>query len=619
MSGFEVEGFSRMALLRHGGFATVYCARDLASGEVYAFKVLDRMGDVEEARFRRERESYERLADHPNVVSVVGGGRDAGGAPYLVMEYMAGGALDEFVATEGAMSAEDTAWVGDRILSALDYAHQQGILHRDIKPSNILLGSGAVKLGDFGIAKFMDSSQTTTSAIASTLSFAAPEILRGEKASHASDLYSVGAALYSVVTHRPLNESWQTALGAAINHTPVNADMSGVNDQLARVLNHLLEADPTLRPQSASKARAELAPIVPQQPSPLLRRRLEATSPPTPATGIARQRPANPGIIPVPTTPSYDTSTTGGQDDYRTILRELSPAKLTTGTTPITSKREQSSARPSVSRGVAIAAIVVAVMILSMGGYLLLNGRGPLPQGDPSPSPVSSGTDDPTDFPGSPPSAPGNPPGPGGPTEEPRVPKPEITVPQLVGLDLLAAREILKGLPNTAVKEETRSVPSGDPRDNKILEVKPAGGSILPSGESIHLIVGKAEPKPVEKPDLVIAASPYGCIVLPSGTDYVLSIFVYLGNRNKQPYTGSVTVSARSNTGLSGQVESGLGDGAGVNVRLSSSAYNTRHLFRVILDPFNQVQETNENNNEFWITVEIPEKDKLPAAVNCYI
>lgn len=612
MSTFEVEGFSRMAVLRHGGFATVYCARELASGQVYAFKVLDRMGDVEEARFRRERESYERLASHPNVVSVIGGGRDAGGAPYLVMEYMAGGALDEFVSTEGAMTAEDTAWVGDQILSALDYAHEQGILHRDIKPSNILLGNGAVKLGDFGIAKFMDSSQTTTSAIASTLSFAAPEVLRGEKASIASDLYSIGAALYAVATHRSVNESWQAALGAAINHTPVQADMSGVDNQLAGVLTRLLAADPALRPHSASQVRAELAPLVPQQPSPLLRRRIEAVSAATPATGIPRQTSANSRVAPLTSAAFNEPSMIRGQEDYKTIIREPASGALTQGTKLAGHERAETSARYTPSKGVAIAVVVVVVAILGVGGYLLLSGGIQSPVGGPPSSPVTS-------EPGGGPTG-----GPGGPPGGPDGPKaPDLRVPSnLVGLELVAARDILaKELPNTRVDEEAKSLPNGDPNDKKVVDVSPAGGSVLQAGERVLLTVGKAEPKPQTLPDLVLTPTS-DCIVLPNDANYSLSIFVNLGNGNQQRYSERVTLSATSNTGLSGRVDSDVQNGTGVSVPLRSSDYNKTHTFKVVVDPFSSIAESNEENNLAQISVYIPDKSKLPAtgmALRCQI
>ncbi|WP_026553897.1 serine/threonine protein kinase [Arthrobacter sp. 35W] len=280
MSEFELIGFSRMRLLHRGDFASVYCATDLATGEVLAFKVLDHVGELEASRFRRERSSYELLSTHPNIVNVAGVGRQPTGTSYVVMEYFPGGGLDNVLATAGALGADDAAWVGAKMLDALEFAHSYGVVHGDVKPSNILVGLGAIKLGDFGMAKLyeaaprFDGTEVVAPDAPAAPAFGAPEVVRGEPATAASDLYSLGATLYNLATGRLAGSAGSDA---AAGVGPGGTDWALVPERLQAVLRHLLDPEPSLRPGSAAEALAELAPLVPERPSERFLGHLNAT------------------------------------------------------------------------------------------------------------------------------------------------------------------------------------------------------------------------------------------------------------------------------------------------------------------------------------------------------
>lgn len=266
MAVLDIEGFTDVTPLGGGGFATVYRAIDLSSREYVAIKVLNRLETDKELGFERELRSYGALAGHPNILGVIGSGRTSENRPYLVLPYMPGGSLHDLAAAE-PLTASETAWVGDQVLAALEWAHSKEIWHRDIKPANILLGRGELKLADFGLAKFADTTQTTASAIAATVAFAAPEILLGKPATARSDLYSLGATLHRLVTGKNVYDEWPDAVAAATAPNPQGPDLSGVPPELLGAISHLLRTAPDQRPLSAAFARAELAPVVPQGPS----------------------------------------------------------------------------------------------------------------------------------------------------------------------------------------------------------------------------------------------------------------------------------------------------------------------------------------------------------------
>ncbi len=194
--------------LGRGGMGVVYCARHVRLEAIVALKILrnaSAASAVDLARFRAEATSAARLA-HPNIVPVYDVGVHEG-QPYFIMRIINGQSLARRLA-DGPIPAREAASLLAPIARAMDYAHRHGVLHRDLKPSNILLDEdGIPHVADFGLAKRLDVDLDLTSsgAIVGTPGYMAPEqvgIGRG-RIGPASDVYSLGAILYQMLTGRP--------------------------------------------------------------------------------------------------------------------------------------------------------------------------------------------------------------------------------------------------------------------------------------------------------------------------------------------------------------------------------------------------------------------------------
>lgn len=191
-----------------GSMGHVWLARDEQTGQAVALKILRsdyEAATTEASRDRMRREA--RLAgelDDDHVVKVLECDVD-GDATYLVMEFVDGESLADQLGSQGRLSPDRAAEIVRQVAMALSITHQVGIMHRDVKPANILLtGASRAKLADFGIARALeDTMYTATGQLMGTLTFMAPEVARGEPATFASDVWSLGATFFAMVEGHP--------------------------------------------------------------------------------------------------------------------------------------------------------------------------------------------------------------------------------------------------------------------------------------------------------------------------------------------------------------------------------------------------------------------------------
>ncbi len=205
--------------LGRGGMATVYLGYDARFERDVAVKVLpaEFLHDPQfSVRFHREAKIVAKL-EHPAIVPVYDVG-EQDGLPYFVMRYMDGGSLDDKL-DGGSLSLQETARIINILAPALDHAHEKGIIHRDLKPGNILFdGDGQPYLSDFGIAKSNDAQTNVTgSAIIGTPAYMSPEQAQGMEIDRRSDLYTLGAIIYRMLSGtRPY--VGETPMSMAIKH-----------------------------------------------------------------------------------------------------------------------------------------------------------------------------------------------------------------------------------------------------------------------------------------------------------------------------------------------------------------------------------------------------------------
>jgi predicted Ser/Thr protein kinase/tetratricopeptide (TPR) repeat protein len=206
--GWRAGPYRLLDVIGRGGMGAVYLA-ERADGEVtqrLAVKLLPPgAGDAQRERFLQERQILASLA-HPNIARMLDAGHLASGQPFLAMEYVAGKPIDVFAAS---LSVRQKVALFLKVCSATAYLHRNLVVHRDLKPSNILVtAEGEPKLLDFGIAKILDvaTDATVTSMRMLTPDYASPEQVAGGRVTTATDIYSLGAVLYFLLTAKPAHE-----------------------------------------------------------------------------------------------------------------------------------------------------------------------------------------------------------------------------------------------------------------------------------------------------------------------------------------------------------------------------------------------------------------------------
>ncbi len=264
--GKRLDGrYEIQEILGVGGMAVVYKARDNVEDRIVAIKILKEEFVSNEEFVRRFKNESKAIAvlSHPNIVKVY----DVSFGDliqYIVMEYIDGITLKEYIERQGSLRWKDAVYFTLQILKGLQHAHDKGIVHRDIKPQNIMvLADGTIKVTDFGIARFARSEQRTiTDKAIGSVHYISPEQARGEKTDEKADIYSVGVMLYEMLTGQ-LPFQAESAVSVAIMQlqrdpklpTEINGSIPLGVEQITM---HAMQKNPDRRYQSAAEMLCDL-------------------------------------------------------------------------------------------------------------------------------------------------------------------------------------------------------------------------------------------------------------------------------------------------------------------------------------------------------------------------
>lgn len=209
--GKKLDGrYEITELIGVGGMAEVYKGIDVIDNKTVAIKILKKEYAENEEFLRRFRNESKAVAvlSHPNIVKIYDMGFSEK-IQYIVMEYIDGITLKEYIEEEHVLTWKDTVHFVIQILRALQHAHDKGIVHRDIKPQNVMMFTdGTIKVMDFGIAKFArEEGKTATDQAIGSVHYISPEQASGNVTDARSDIYSVGAMMYEMLTGRKAFDS----------------------------------------------------------------------------------------------------------------------------------------------------------------------------------------------------------------------------------------------------------------------------------------------------------------------------------------------------------------------------------------------------------------------------
>ncbi len=252
-----------------GTVGTIYLATEISTGERVAIKKLHpgvSQDELIRARFKREMTILERLR-HPNIVAFYGGGED-GGLLYYVMEMVDGGTVKDMLQGSGPFSWQVVVDVTRQICSALQCAHNHGVIHRDLKPGNLFLTQEAqVKLGDFGIARDVTSSDLTTEGFTvGTHAYMSPEQITGDAMiSGKADLYALGCCVFEMLSGRKpfLGENFAQLFEQHLRVPPphINTLVGDCPGELDEIVCQLLAKRPEDRPFNARQVQGVMCEI----------------------------------------------------------------------------------------------------------------------------------------------------------------------------------------------------------------------------------------------------------------------------------------------------------------------------------------------------------------------
>ncbi len=266
MTGSTLDKYEVLEKVGEGGMATVYRGRHITLGRDVAIKILHPHLSASERnrrRFAREARAIEHL-DHDNILRIFDySGTDTDNC-YIVTEFVDGETLQQLITDQGRLPGEVAAVIGAHLAEALGYAHQLGIIHRDLKPENVMVRrDGAVKLMDFGIARFLDEvNLTMTGALVGSPAYMSPEQAMERVLDSRSDLFSLGTLLFHAVTGQlPFSGSNPSIILRNIiegNRPEVTELAPDISPTLAELIERLLQTDPDDRIQTCEDARDAL-------------------------------------------------------------------------------------------------------------------------------------------------------------------------------------------------------------------------------------------------------------------------------------------------------------------------------------------------------------------------
>ncbi|WP_102145619.1 serine/threonine-protein kinase [Mycobacterium hubeiense] len=267
--GTVVAGYTIEGVLGAGGMGTVYRAKHPSLPRSDALKILS-------AELSRDKEFRERFAreadiagslDHPNIVTIHDRGETEDGRLWIAMQYVQGSDADK-EALAGRMPARRAVHIITEVAKALDYAHRRRVLHRDIKPANFLLAPNdeRILLGDFGIARlFDDTGLTQTNAVMASVAYAAPEAFGDGPVDHRADIYSLGCALFRMLTKKaPFSQPDKGIAATITGHLShpvprVSTLVTGIPPAFDEVIGKAMAKEPDARYQSAGEMAAAAA------------------------------------------------------------------------------------------------------------------------------------------------------------------------------------------------------------------------------------------------------------------------------------------------------------------------------------------------------------------------
>ena len=259
--GKRLDGrYELLELIGVGGMADIYRARDIQEDRIVAVKILKTEfagSDEFLRRFRNESKAI-ALLSHPNIVKIYDVGFTEK-VQFIVMEYVDGITLTDYIEQQGVLKWRDALHFTVQVLKALQHAHDRGIVHRDVKSSNImLLRDGSIKVMDFGIARFnRENNKTVSEKTIGSVHYISPEQARGDITDERSDIYSVGVALYEMLTGKKPFDG-DTPVAIALKHmqsTPKKP--SEINETIPEGIEQIvlkaMQKDPAARYQTAGE------------------------------------------------------------------------------------------------------------------------------------------------------------------------------------------------------------------------------------------------------------------------------------------------------------------------------------------------------------------------------